>query len=403
LKTNIIFRAPVYSQSGYGAHSRDIVMSLWNSQEFNISILPTGWGITSISLNSLSLKEKEALNFMSNNKFHSNSPFIFVHVGIPTEFQRVGRVNIGITAGLEADKIPLSWVKSCNNNVDLIIVPSNFVKNSFIASGVQTPIEVVEEGVDIDIFNEKEEIVEGLLDNVETSFNLLSTGQWLHGGVREDRKGIGLLIKTFLKVFEHNKNVGLILKTFTNNNSSVDYEFTKERLQEFKGTKKYPRIYLIHGNLTDKEQAGLYKHPKVKGYVSLTSGEGWGRGVAEAIACNLPVAVTSWGGQMHYLNSNYVKLIDYNLGPVSRSALMTRIFTPNMLWAYPNEKDAEKQIKDLVENPISNKKKAVEYGEIFRKLYNKSVIYEKLINIFKKYSQQLDISSSEKKIEIEKF
>ncbi len=401
MKTNIIFRAPVYTQSGYGSHSRDILMALWDSQKFNISLLPTGWGMTSISLNSLSLKEKEALNFMVNNRFHTSSPFIFVHVGIPTEFQKIGKINIGITAGLEADKIPQSWVSACNNNVDLVIVPSNFVKNTFISSGVTTRVEVVEEGVNTDLFNEKEGVIEGLLDEVETPLNLLCTGQWLHGGEREDRKGIGLLINTFLKTFEHDKTTGLILKTFTNNNSTVDYELTKERLQEFKGSIKYPKIYLIHGNLTDKEQASLYKHPKVKGYVSLTSGEGWGRGISEAVACNLPVAVTGWGGHIHYLNSNYTKFIDYTLGLVSKSALMTGIFTSDMMWAYPDEKDARKKMKDLIENPLSNKKKAVEYGEIFRKFYNKSKIYQKLVTLFEEYSLSLEKIPLTKKIEIE--
>lgn len=398
MKANIIFRAPVYSQSGYGAHSRDIIMSLWNSQKFNISLLPTGWGLTSISLSSLSLKEKEALNFMINNKLHQNTSFIFVHVGIPSEFQKVGQYNIGITAGLEADKIPSNWVQACNN-IDLIIVPSNFIKTIFINSGVTTPIEVVEEGVNTNIFNEKEiENSSNFLDYIETPFNLLSTGQWLHGGPKEDRKGIGILIDTFLKTFEHNKNVGLILKTFTSNNSSVDFELTKERLNELKGLNKYPKIYIIHGNLTDQEMSYLYKHPKVKGYISLTSGEGWGRGIAEAIACNLPVTVTGWGGQMHYLNSTYNHLINYSLGPVSKSALMSRIFTPDMVWAYPDIKDSKKKMEDLIENPQTNKKKAIEYGEIFRKLYNKETIYNKLLYLFSNINFN---KSSSRKIEME--
>ena len=401
MKANIIFRAPVYSQSGYGAHSRDIIMSLWNSQKFNISLLPTGWGSTSVSLSSLSLKEKEALNFMANNKLHQDISFIFVHVGIPSEFQKIGHYNVGITAGLEADKIPKDWVDSCNN-IDLIIVPSNFVKTVFINSGVTTSIEVIEEGVNTDIFNEKEiDIPNAFLQEVDTPFNLLSTGQWLHGGIKEDRKGIGLLIDTFLKTFEHNKNIGLILKTFTSNNSSVDFELTKERLNDLKGSNKYPKIYIMHGNLTDLEMSYLYKHPKVKGYMSLTSGEGWGRGVAESIACDLPVAVTSWGGQMHYLNSNYNYLINYSLGPVSKSALMSRLFSPDMIWAYPDVKDAKKKMSDLMENPHTNKKKAAEYGEIFRKLYNKETIYNKLLNLFNSIYTNSNKPSSFRKVGIE--
>ena len=183
MQGNIILRAPVYSQSGYGAHSKDIAMSLWDSQKFNMSIVPTGWGGSSTSLEGMTLREKEAMDFMVNNRLHQNSPFIFVHVGIPNEFQKLGTLNVGITAGLEADKIRKEWVEGCNL-MDLVIVPSSVIKETFINSGVTTRVEVVEEGVDISIFNnEKISLKKDILENVDTPINLLSIGQWLGGGV----------------------------------------------------------------------------------------------------------------------------------------------------------------------------------------------------------------------------
>jgi glycosyltransferase involved in cell wall biosynthesis len=340
---------------------------------------------------------------MSNNQLHKEASFIFVHIGIPTEFEKIGMINVGITAGLEADKITKEWVEGCNR-IDLVIVPSNFVKEVFINSGVTTRVEVIEEGVDTSLYNDSIiDTTNDLLKDVETDINLLSVGQWLDGGIGEDRKGIGLVIDTFLKTFEGNPKVGLILKTYINNNSTVDYSIVVERLKELKQNRKYPQIHLVHGNLTNKELVQLYKHPKVAGFVSLTSGEGWGRGIAEAIACNLPVAVTGWGGQMHYINSNFVKLIDFTLKPVSRGALATRFFTPDMVWAHPNVDDAKRRMKHLIENPLSNKKRAKEYGEQFRKQYSKEAIYPKLVSLFEELGAQLETNFSKNNVLVEKI
>lgn len=399
---NIILRAPVYSQSGYGVHSKDITMALWDSQKFNISLIPTGWAASSISLESINMREKEALNFMSNNLLHKEVPFIFIHVGIPPEFQQIGQINVGVTAGLEADKITKEWVEGCNR-VDLVIVPSNFVKEVFQMSGVTSRIEVVEEGVDTTVFNNDTLVIqEDLLKDIEQPINLLGIGQWLGGGIGEDRKGIGILVDTFLKTFEGNPKVGLVLKTYLNNNSTVDFTILKERLKDLKQNRKYPQIHLVHGNLTDQEMVQLYKHPKIAGFVSLTSGEGWGRGIAESIACDLPVAVTGWGGQMHYLNSINAKLIDFTLKQVPHSAVTTRFFTPDMVWAYPNIEDARRKMRDLVENPLSNKKRAKEQGEVFRKTYSKDVIYKKLIILFEELSLKLEEKSLERNFLVEK-
>jgi glycosyltransferase involved in cell wall biosynthesis len=396
-KPNIVLRAPVFSQSGYGAHSRDIAISLWNSQKFNIAILPTQWGGSTNTADTIPVKDKEVLLFMCNNVIHKYVPFIFVHVGIPSEFTKVGNLNVGITAGLESNKIPKEWVDKCNL-MDLVIVPSNFQRDVFKNSGVTAKIAVVEEGVDTSIFNNNpvnsDVFVYKLLDDLPCEKNLLGVGQWLQGGIGEDRKGIGLLINLFVKTFENNKKVGLVLKTQISNNSSYDYYHIQQRIKSIKGNALYPKITLLHGNLTDEEMSIIYKHPKITGFVSLTSGEGWGRSIAEAVACDLPVAVTGWSGHMHFINPKYFNVIDFDLKPVSAGALSTGFFTSDMIWAYPNIEDAKKKIKDLIDNEEENRKKAKEAGEIFRKSFSKESTYSKLIDLFSNLSQSLISKSS---------
>ena len=63
-----------------------------------------------------------------------------------------------------------------------------------------------------------------------------------------------------------------------------------------------PNIYLLHGDLTLEQMALLYNLPKVKAMLSCTHGEGFGRPLAEATCCDLPVIASNWSGQMDFLN-----------------------------------------------------------------------------------------------------
>ena len=55
-----------------------------------------------------------------------------------------------------------------------------------------------------------------------------------------------------------------------------------------------PKIYLLHGDLTDSEMNSLYNHPKVKAMVSFTHGEGFGRPLLEFSLVNKPIITTNF-------------------------------------------------------------------------------------------------------------
>jgi len=385
MRQTIVIQAPVFSLSGYGAHSRDILLSLWDTQQFNIACVPTGWGSTSLSFN-LPPSQVDILNFTTQNKIHPGVEFIWLQVGIPNEFDRKGKINIGVTAGIEATALPPGWKDGCNK-MDAIIVPSTFIQQLFIKEGVTVPVYIVGEGVDTSIFNdqsckEKTE-VDTILDSISTEFNYLGGGQWLGGSIGEDRKGIGLLIKTFVDTFADDKRVGLVLKTFCNNNSSVDRFDTEERLKEIKGGKKFPKVYLLSGDFKNDELVSLYHHSKIKGFVSLTAGEGFGTMGLEAMACDLPVIMTGWSGHMDYMSKNHFSLVDYVLDKVPRNVVISSrgLFQPDMMWAKVDTKDAKYKMKKLYDGYSISKEKAKEEGIRIRRDWNKEVCYKQLINV----------------------
>lgn len=377
MKSTIVIRAPLFSLSGYGAHARDIVFALWDSRKYNIIGVPTGWGNTSTTDN-IPRERFEILSFICNNKVQG-SDFCFVHVGVPQEFQRAGSKSIGITAGVEADRLPWGWMERCNQ-VDAVIVPSTFVRNLFVNGGVTVPVHVVGEGVDIRIFNPS--VSCNLPLEFETEFNFLTGGQWIGNDPESDRKGLGKLIRWFCETFSDNKEVGLVVKTMMNNISTPDFEFVKQRIDNIKQGKPFPKIYLLHGDMSETQMSQLYRHPKIKAFVSCTSGEGWGRMVAEAVASDLPVLITGWSGHMDFLHKDFVTLFDFNLSPIPKTSFMPGILEPGMRWASVEESDVKRKLRRCVDNYSVAQERAQKMGEIFRKTWNSSNTSAKLVEVF---------------------
>ena len=107
----------------------------------------------------------------------------------------------------------------------------------------------------------------------------------MQGDLGQDRKNVGLLIKTFYENFKNKKKTpALILKCSGAGASYMDRDFILDKIQQIKKSieaETLPNIYLLHGEFTDVEINELYNHPKVKAMLSLTKGEGFGRPLLE--------------------------------------------------------------------------------------------------------------------------
>ena len=142
-------------------------------------------------------------------------PEIHIHIVIPTEFQTIGKYNIGITAGLETTVCKPDWIQGMNR-MNLNLVPATFVRDTLSnisfdvvddrtqkKTGIlrnEKPIEVLFEGVDTDIYKTTKEFSKDLvkeMDYINEKFNFLYVVHWLQGQVGSDRKDTGMLVKVF--------------------------------------------------------------------------------------------------------------------------------------------------------------------------------------------------------------
>ena len=239
-KPFLLFQGPVATRSGYGDHSRDLLASLFKMDKYDIKVIPTRWGNTPQNqLNPQTEIGKKIIESVVTQV--SKQPDVYIQVTVANEFRPIGKYNIGITAGVETTVAPKSFIDGCNL-MDLIIVPSRFTKTTLENTSydekdkrtgqliaqhkISKPIEVLHEGVELEKWQAPKK-VDKFLEDIKTDFNYLVVGHWLQGDLGQDRKDIGMTIKTFCTVFKDipkKDQPGLILKTSTAGFSVMDRE-----------------------------------------------------------------------------------------------------------------------------------------------------------------------------------
>jgi len=339
-KPLLVISAPVATRSGYGDHSRDLVLSLIKMDRYDVKIISTKWGATPMNV----LDPNDANHRLILERVLmqpiQQQPDIWIQVTVPNEFQKIGKYSIGITAGIETTVMPIDWVNGCNN-MDLIIVPSEHSKAVMLSTQYQevnkqteqivgmhkvtTRVEVLFEGSDLNVYNDvftSNIELDAQLDAIPEDFNFLFVGHWLDGEIGHDRKDVGMMIKTFLTVFKDKKDApGLILKISRATFSILDRVELENRVKAIKHSMKgkLPNVYILHGDLSPDQMNSLYNHSKVKAMLSFTKGEGYGRPLQEFMFCGKPIVASNWSGHLDFL-TGYAELIGGSLTDVHKSA-----------------------------------------------------------------------------------
>jgi hypothetical protein len=366
------FVGPVATRSGYGAHARDILTALIKLNEYKIQVISLPWGHTPMTALNEDTEINNTIKSLMVSSF-TTQPDIFIQVSIPNEFQKIGKYNIGITAGIETTMCAANWIEGCNR-MDLVLTTSVHSKRVFetmhfdkvdktsqsVIGTIQlsTPVEILPEGSDLTTYFK---IKDGLgnkniadaMSVVKEDFAFLSVGQWLQGNVGSDRKDIGMLVYMFCEAFKdkiEKNRPALILKTSGATFSIIDRELCYKRIHEIRskfGTRA-PNVYLLHGDLTDEEMNFLYNHSKIKAFVTFTHGEGYGRPLQEFAFIGKPVIAPNWSGYVDFLSPEYHVLMPGDLVTVDPSAVNDWILADSQ-WYKVNYQYAVQTLKHVVD------------------------------------------------------
>lgn len=414
IKPVCVVRAPCATRSGYGDMSRDIIRHLIEYDKYDVKVISVNWGETPMNaLDENNPKDKMILDRILTTPLTSQ-PELFVTITIPTEFEVIGKYNIGITAGIETTVAAPQWIESCNK-MDVVFTISEHSKNVLLSSKFQRkdqngqtvglleiakPIEVLHNCIDQRVFKKLEyesdvlPSIKEVLNDVPEKFCYLFVGHWLRGVLGEDRKNVGLLIKIFLETFKQLKTSeppALILKTSGGNFSILDRAEIIKKIEQIKTTVKLedgqtlPNIYVLHGELTDDEMNSLYNHPKVKAHVSLTKGEGFGRPLLEASVSGKPVIASGWSGHTDFLDKDNAVLIGGELRPIHESSVWDGVLIKESSWFYPDAQQAANAMAAVFMEYENFRKKASKLGKENFKKFSYLAIQKKTWELLDKY------------------
>jgi len=381
----VLLRGPSLTQSGYGVHARQLAKWLLSRPDLDVKFGTLPWGDTPW------LIDAELHGGLVGQIMQRSVPFdtkadVTVQLQLPNEWDpTLAPINIGITAGVETDRCNPEWVAACNK-MTAVVVPSQHTKACLTNSGTVTrPLYVIPEAYSTAI---SEPPIDLALD-FDTPFNFLVFGQLTGANAESDRKNIFYTIKWLCETFKDDAEVGIILKTNVGKNSLIDRGLTKNLLtgviNESRRGNKFPKAYLLHGDMTDGEVAALYKHPKVKALVTLTRGEGYGLPILEAAASGLPVIATGWSGHLDFMKHGKYVSIYYQLAEVHASRIDNKIFVKGARWANASEEDVKKRVLKFRQSPTIPKQWATELAPVLLEKYSLSAICKQYDAALKEY------------------
>lgn len=400
--------APVLTRSGYGDHARDLAYAILQSDDYSLQILATAWGNTPWNGLDESTEKGRAIKACTKTSLDQSmsNPDIFIQLTIPNEFQRLGKYNIGITAGIETDLCKAEWIEGLNRMDTVIGVSEHTIKvfkesqydkhekgtNRLIQSirlREDLKTEILFEGVDPEVFRSTtniEDTVSEVMKDVKEEFCFLFVGHWLQGAIGHDRKDVGSLVSTFCQAFANKPSrtrPALILKTSSAGYSISDREGVLQKINaiqkavEAETGSSAPSVYLLHGDLSEKEMNSLYNHRKVKAMVSFTKGEGFGRPLLEFSFVGKPVIAPKWSGQVDFLHENHTTLLPGVLEDVHPS-VVNDWFMKDARW-FKVDYGYAMRVLQTVHNKYDLYKKSAQEQQ---KYVKENFTYQKMVNKF---------------------
>ncbi len=218
----------------------------------------------------------------------------------PPDFTQPPEGRLVMIQPWEFGSLPKRWVEMMTTCVDEVWVPSSYVRECYVLSGVPAErVHVVPNGVDPDLF---------CPDAPSLSLPMASRKRFkfLFVGGTIWRKGIDLLLQAYLTAFTQSDDVCLVIKDM-GARSFYRGQTWGQTIAQIEAQPGSPPILYLDHNLPPSNLPGLYTacdclvHPY--------RGEGFGLPIAEAMACGLPVIVTQYGAALDFCDNDTAYLI----------------------------------------------------------------------------------------------
>lgn len=320
--------------SGYGNAARQFITALFiagvNVTCETISQMSenTDYGITGKIRESL---EERDIEYKVN--------IIHLTPDLYPDYKEKGKYIVGHLF-FETNKLPREWIEPCNE-IDELWVGSEKQAEMIKNSGVTTPCYVFAQPIDITLAYEN---IQPFEIDKPRDFTFYSCFQWI---LRKNPRG---LLEAYWKEFEGDDKVTLLIKTYRITYTKEEYQLIKNEIAQWKkelGLKHYPKIYLSHQVLTERDMMRFHKIGDV--FINPSSGEGWNRVMQEAMLLGKSTITTDNGGITDLMTSRYYHKVESHEVQAKISPSIPW-YTSYMKWWELDETSLRTNMRNLYEN-----------------------------------------------------
>lgn len=242
-----------------------------------------------------------------------------------------GRYTIGYWAW-ETEELPASMAASATM-LDEVWVPSRYVQAA-VAPAVDRPVAVFPHPVVAPALDER---FDASALGIPSGFRFLFTYDFLSGFARKNPLG---LLEAFDSAFAPGEGPVLVLK-------SVNGERRLEELERLRiAARGRPDVVVLDGYLTAGERAALLASCDC--FVSLHRSEGFGLGLAEAMALGKPVIATAYSGNLDFMDGSSALLVPARRVEVGAGAAP---YEPDAHWGEPDLGVAAQHMRRVAGDP----------------------------------------------------
>ncbi len=336
------------NSSGYSHASRNYILSLYNSNKYNIKLNIFGGKPSKPAINDIQYE----LFMKMSRKEHSDDTIGIYHC-IPPMQRRMPKFkkNIGFFT-FESFSPPEKWINILNKN-DAIITPSKFNYRILAHENIKKPIYYIPHCINMKLYHEN---VKPLYKY--NKFTFLFIGTW------KIRKGYKNLIESWLTEFNIKDNVQLLIKTDRPKQEEQYINKIKKQL----GINKGFAPIILEDKIFDEEQ--LPKFIKsVNCLIAPTFGEGFCIPGLQCMSLKIPVIITNFSGCKDYANEKTATLLEPE-GFILYNNMDGIPQFSNKKWAFLTVKSIRKSMRYVLNNSQKINKK-VEYAYSYvRKRFN---------------------------------
>lgn len=241
----------------------------------------------------------------------------------------------------EFGSLPEHWIYHMNKFVDQVWVPTEFVKQSYLDSGLlEDKVAVVPNGVDTDLYHPD---TPPLILDTDKKFKFLYVG----GAII--RKGLDLLLKSYFETFSNDDDVCLVIKEFGTGlvYQGIDMEATLAMYRD--NHENPPEVLRLNIDLPPEQMPALYN--ACDAFTHPYRGEGFALPIAEAMACEMPVIVTGFGACLDFCNEDNAFLIPAEKMFFEEKKVDDYTTVDYPYWADPDTDVLSAYLRHVYENP----------------------------------------------------